>query len=82
MQFTIIYDDGHSNVVLIAKDKMFNTFRYINLTKEHICQCQFPNLALAIKDLLKYSEIKEIKYEDRTYNVIDFVRMFYFYEEV
>ena len=51
IRMTLSYEDGHSNEVAILKDKKYNVFRYINLTKGHICTCFFPDIYSAIEDL-------------------------------
>lgn len=82
MSFNLFYKDGHKEEILLFTDEMFNTLRYINLTKEVILRPLFPNIGMAVKELLKYSDIVSVEYEGHNYNVVDFVRMFYFYEEV
>ena len=51
LQFTLHYKDGHSNEVVVLRDKTYNVFRYANLTKGHICTCFFSDI---------YSEIPEL----------------------
>ena len=53
IQITLSYKDGHSNEVAILKDKKYNVFRYINLTKGHICTCFFPDIYSAIGTPIK-----------------------------
>lgn len=39
------------------KNKIDNTYSYINLTKQHICPCKFNSIEDALEDLKTYSNI-------------------------
>ena len=41
-------------IVLIMKHKTKNTYSYVNLTKGHICPCEFASVEEAIKDMDKF----------------------------
>ena len=63
---------------------MLTTYRYVNISDNHIYHCQFPNMTMAIKDLLNYPEIIgviEIN-TNQIYSVEDFVSYFYKGEDV
>lgn len=82
VRFTIYYTDKPCNEVGLVKDKMFNTIRYVNFTKGHICRCLFPNIGLAIKDLEKYPNIDSIEYDGIYYNLETFIKIFVPAEEI
>ena len=49
-------------LVTILKNKNDNTYSYVNLTKEHICQCRFDSIEKALQDmddLIKQNKIIE-----------------------
>lgn len=49
-------------VVAIIKNKVDNTYSFINLTKEHICPCKFKSIDDALKDMDERVENGEINY--------------------
>ncbi len=60
LHFKIFYSDKEPQEVEILFDKNLQRYRYVNLTKGHICKCMFASELDAIKDLRKYSNITEI----------------------
>ena len=84
MRLRLIYEDNHQTDVMITKDEMFNTYRYVNISGDHICRCQFPNMTMAIKDLLNYPEITSVieLTTNQIYSVEAFVSYFYKGEDV
>lgn len=48
-------------IVLLFKHKTSGKWSFINLTKEHICDCEFDSYEDAIDDLNKYKESGKIK---------------------
>ena len=49
-------------VVAVMKNKVDNTYSFINLTKEHICPCKFESIEDALKDMDEKVENGEINY--------------------
>lgn len=49
-------------VVAVMKNKVDNTYSFINLTKEHICPCKFKSIDDALKDMDERVENGEINY--------------------
>lgn len=49
-------------VVAVMKNKVDNTYSFINLTKEHICSCKFKSIDDALKDMDERVENGEINY--------------------
>lgn len=49
-------------VVAVMKNKVDNTYSFINLTKEHICPCKFESIDDALKDIDERVENGEINY--------------------
>lgn len=49
-------------IVSIFKNKIDNTYSYINLTKEHICPCKFNSVEEALKDMDELIKQGEIEY--------------------
>lgn len=49
-------------VVAVMKNKVDNTYSFINLTKEHICPCKFESIDDALKDMDEKVENGEINY--------------------
>ena len=84
MRLRLIYKDNHQTDVMITRDEMFNTYRYVNISGDHICRCQFPNMTMAIKDLLNYPEITSVieLNTNQIYSVEAFVSQFYKGEDV
>lgn len=60
INFKIFYSDKDPQEVEILFDKNLQRYRYVNLTKHHICKCTFASELDAIKDLRKYPNITEI----------------------
>lgn len=58
-KLSILYYDGKINIVMIMPYKNSSKYSYVNLTKGHICPCQFNSIEEAIQDLKKYPNIKE-----------------------
>lgn len=58
--FKIFYSDKGPQEVEILFDKNLQKYRYVNLTKHHICKCTFASEIDAIRDLRKYPNITEI----------------------
>jgi len=48
-------------IVLLFKHKISGKWSFINLSKEHICECEFDSYKDAIDDLNKYKESGKIK---------------------
>lgn len=55
--FTIYYLKDLRQDVAILRDKSSDKYRYVNLTKGHICKCSFDSREEALLDLLNYPEI-------------------------
>ena len=49
--FKIFYSDQDPQEVEILFDKNLQKYRYVNLTKHHICKCTFASELDAIRDL-------------------------------
>lgn len=47
--------------VTILKNKIDNTYSFVNLSKEHICPCRFESEDDALKDLHRQLEEQKIK---------------------
>ena len=62
--------------VAILKDKSSGKYRYVNLTKGHICKCSFNTREEALLDLLNYPDIIGIvDMDDKAYlEVNDFIQ--------
>jgi hypothetical protein len=60
INFKIFYSDKNPQEVEILFDKNLQKYRYVNLTKGHICKCTFASELDAIKDLRKYPNITGI----------------------
>lgn len=57
-----------SVLVTILLDEGSNKYRFVNLTKNHICKCQFNSIEDALKDLDNYiKKGKIINYENSSY---------------
>lgn len=48
-------------IVLLFKHKVSNKWSFINLSKKHICECEFDSYKDAINDLNEYKESGKIK---------------------
>lgn len=44
-------------VVQICRNKSDNTYSFVNLTKNHICECRFSTVDEAIEDMNKYKNV-------------------------
>ena len=49
-------------VVTIMKNKLDGTYSFINLTKEHICPCEFKSIDDALNDMDEKVKNGEINY--------------------
>ncbi len=75
--FKIFYSDQNPQEVEILFDKNLQKYRYVNLTKHHICKCTFASELDAIRDLRKYPNITEILLTaSPRRNVEDFITTF------
>ena len=51
-------------IVYLLKNKLEDTWSYVNITKKHICPCKFVSIEDAIHDMDTYiTNGKIIKYE-------------------
>ena len=51
-------------IVYLMKNKLEDSYSYVNITKGHICPCKFSSIESAIKDMDTYiKKGKIIKYE-------------------
>ncbi|EGT3606880.1 hypothetical protein ACSW9O_15915 (plasmid) [Clostridium perfringens] len=57
----IVVREKDSVIVDIFKNKIDNTYSFINFTKRHICPCRFNSIEEALKDLEKYKQKNKIK---------------------
>lgn len=57
-------------IVSIMRNKSDNTYSFVNLTKNHICQCRFDSIEDAVKDMddkilngeiVRYFKLEEMK---------------------
>lgn len=48
-KLSILYYDGKINIVMIMPHKNSSKYSYVNLTKGHICPCQFNSIEEAFK---------------------------------
>ncbi|MCM1215903.1 MAG: hypothetical protein NC548_15460 [Lachnospiraceae bacterium] len=65
MKRFLVIKPNESVEVLIMKHKLSNKYSYINITKQHICPCQFDSIEDAIKDMDKKKlEGKIIEYKE------------------
>lgn len=46
--------------VLLSKNKLEETWSFVNLTKNHICPCKFSSIEEAIEDLKRYKKMGKI----------------------
>lgn len=46
--------------VLLSKNKLEETWSFVNLTKNHICPCKFSSIEEAIEDLERYKKMGKI----------------------
>lgn len=61
MIIKIFYKNGKVNIVEIMPIKNTNKYHYVNLTKHHICTCEFSSIEEALKDLNNYDNILKIE---------------------
>lgn len=57
VMFNLFYSNKDMQRIGVFLDKKLNKYRYINLTKGHICKCTFDSTLEALRDLRKYPEI-------------------------
>ena len=51
-------------IVYLMKNKLEDSYSYVNITKGHICPCKFSSIEFAIEDMDSYiKKGKIIKYE-------------------
>lgn len=64
MRLSLFYDNPQQPFLIVGifLDKESNKFRYVNITKGHICHCQFDTKLDALKDLLNYPEITGVRF--------------------
>ena len=73
--FTIYYLEKLCQDVAILRDKSSGKYRYVNLTKGHICKCSFNTREEALLDLLNYPDIIGIVGVDEAYlGLNDFIQ--------
>lgn len=53
IKYNVLKPDGSVNEVLLLRVKNTNRYRYVNLTKGHICVCEFDSIELAEEDMNK-----------------------------
>lgn len=56
--YSILYKDKKINIVTILPHKDTGKYSYVNMTKGHICPCQFDSVEDALKDLENYDNIE------------------------
>lgn len=62
--YSVTRKDGSTVLTSIFFDEGTNSFRFVNLTRKHICPCKFISLEEALMDLeLKKKEGSVIHYE-------------------
>ena len=57
--YYILYKNKKINIVSILPYKNTDKYSYINITKGHICPCQFNSIEDALNDLKKYNNIEK-----------------------
>ena len=55
--YYILYKNKKVNIVSILPHKNIDKYSYINMTKGHICPCQFNSIEDALNDLKNYDNI-------------------------
>lgn len=53
--YKIIRENGVFYIAII-RTKANNKYKFINITKEHICDCEFDSIEKAVRDLNKYKK--------------------------
>jgi hypothetical protein len=61
MKLKIFYKNNKISIVTIMPIKETNRYHYINLTKQHICPCEFLSIEDALKDLDNYKNILKVE---------------------
>lgn len=61
MKRYIVIRESDNVEVIIVRNKSDNTYSFINLTKQHICQCRFKTMKDAIADMEKLKNEGKIK---------------------
>ena len=56
--YSILYKNKKVNIVAIMPHKETGLFSFVNLTKGHICPCQFESVEAALADLQNYNNIE------------------------
>lgn len=56
--YSILYKDKKISIVTILPHKDTGKYSYVNMTKGHICPCQFDSVEDALKDLENYDNIE------------------------
>ncbi len=56
--YSILYKDKRISTVTILPHKETGKYSYVNMTKGHICPCQFESVEEALDDLKNYEEIE------------------------
>ena len=56
--YSILYKDKKISIVTILPHKDTGKYSYVNITKGHICPCQFDSAEDALKDLENYDNIE------------------------
>ena len=57
--YYILYKNKKINIVSILPYKNTDKYSYINITKGHICPCQFNSIEDALNDLKNYNNIEK-----------------------
>lgn len=56
--YSILYKDKKISIVTILPHKDTGKYSYVNMTKGHVCPCQFDSVEDALKDLENYDNIE------------------------
>lgn len=67
MKIIRVYRKDRIVDVIISFDKITQKYRFVNLTDNHICKCEFDSILDAIDDMNKRKEViswKEIRLKD------------------
>lgn len=51
IRYNVLKLDGSINEVLLLPIKNTNKYRFVNITKGHICTCEFDSIELAEQDI-------------------------------
>ena len=69
IRYKVLKLDGSSNEVLLLPIKDTSKYHFVNITKGHICTCEFDSIELAEQDiedrlnrglLLSYTKVNQI----------------------